>query len=405
MKSKQSATKFRFGDGKIYISIENALIPAEIGGLKVNIETDVVPCDLLLLLSKCSMQKANTKLDFLNNKATMFGRETDLTFTRSGHYCIPLGRLSNAMQSKDDESSNLKVVLLNSSKLDSLSSVDKKKIAVKLHKQFSHPRSNKLHKLLRDGDIKDRELFNLIEKVEADCVICRQYKRPMPKPIVTFSFAKEFNESVAMDIKYHSSKLVLHLIDHATRFSAAGVVHSKDRDVIMCKIFQIWISVFGPPKQIFSDNGGEFSNEDFRVMGEKLNTNIRNTAAESPWSNGINERHNAILGSMISKVKDDTGCNLEVAVASAVASKNALANVYGFSSNQSVFGKNPNFPSNLTNKLPALEPVTSSDIVRQNLTAIHSARKAFIEAESSERISRALRQQTRQSKSSYISQW
>ena len=44
-----------------------------------------------------------------------------------------------------------------------------------------------------------------------------------------------------------------------------------------------------------------------------------------------------------------------------------------------------------------LEPVTSSDIVRQNLTAIHSARKAFIEAESSEQISRALRQQTRQS--------
>ena len=125
-------------------------------------------------------------------------------------------------------------------------------------------------------------------------------------------------------------------------------------------------------------------------MGEKLNTSIRNTAAESPWSNGINERHNAILGSMISKIKDDTGCNLEVAVASAVASKNDLANVYAFSPNQLLFGKNPNFPSNLTNKLPALEPVTSSDILRQNLTAIHSARKAFIEAESSEQISRAL---------------
>ena len=55
----------------------------------------------------------------------MFGREIELTFTTSGHYCIPLGRLSNAMQSKDDESNNMKVVLLNSSKLDSLSPVDK----------------------------------------------------------------------------------------------------------------------------------------------------------------------------------------------------------------------------------------------------------------------------------------
>ena len=85
-------------------------------------------------------------------------------------------------------------------------------------------------------------------------------------------------------------------------------------------------------------------------------------------------------------------------VASAVAArKNALANVDGFAPNQLVLGKNPNFCSNLTNKLPALELVTSSDIVRQNLTAIHSARKAFIEAESSKKISRALRQQTRQS--------
>ena len=110
--------------------------------------------------------------------------ESDFMFTTSGHYYIPLGRLSNAMQTKDDESSNLKVVL---DKLDNLLSVDKKKIAVKLHKEFSHPRSNKLHKLLRDGDIKDRELFNFIEQVEADSVICHQYQHLMPKPIVTFS--------------------------------------------------------------------------------------------------------------------------------------------------------------------------------------------------------------------------
>ena len=57
------------------------------------------------------------------------------------------------------------------------------------------------------------------------------------------------------------------------------------------------------PKRILSDNGGEFNNEDLREMGEKLNTTITTTAAESPWSNGINERHNAILDDMIVKVK------------------------------------------------------------------------------------------------------
>ena len=47
---------------------------------------------------------------------------------------------------------------------------------------------------------------------------------------------------------------------------------------------------------MFSDNGGEFNNEDPREIGEKLNTTITTTAAESPWSSNINERHNAILG-------------------------------------------------------------------------------------------------------------
>ena len=75
-----------------------------------------------------------------------------------------------------------------------------------------------------------------------------------------------------MDIKFYSGKPILHLIDHAIRFSAASVIHSKERDVVISKIFEIWISMFGSPGQILTDNGGEFNNEDFRIMGEKLNT-------------------------------------------------------------------------------------------------------------------------------------
>ena len=141
---------------------------------------------------------------------------------------------------------------------------------MKLHKQFSHPRSYKLKKLLIDGGVDDEELFDMIKNIEKHCTVCTKYKRPPAKPIVTFPLASEFNESVAMDLKQVSGKLVLHLIDHATRFSSAGVIPSKDCDVIISKIFQIWISIFGPPKQILSDDG---------IMAEKLNTTLRTTAA------------------------------------------------------------------------------------------------------------------------------
>ena len=43
-----------------------------------------------------------------------------------------------------------------------------------------------------------------------------------------------------------------------------------------------------------------------------------------------------------------------------------------------VFGRNVNMPTVLEDKLPALESNTSSDIIRKNIEALHSARKNFI---------------------------
>ena len=75
--------------------------------------------------------------------------------------------------------------------------------------------------------------------------------------------AIEHNEVVAMDLKVIENKLVLHLIDHVTRFSAAAVVTSKKKEEIIQHLFAMWISIFGAPSKILSDNGGEFSNEDY----------------------------------------------------------------------------------------------------------------------------------------------
>ena len=231
VQSQSSSKVFRFGNGKFYDTTRKVIIPAMIGDTEVHIETQVVNCDLPLLLSKNSMQKARTKNDFQKNKAIMFDKEIDLRFTTSGHYYIPL------------KSENSNETLLSLSETSDLK--DKKKVAYKLHKQFSHPRAHKLQKLLQDAGIFDKELLNEIEAIEGECTICQKYKKPPPKPIVTFPFAKDFNESVAMDIKFYSGKPILHLIDHTTRFSAASVIHSKGRDVVISKIFEIWISLFG----------------------------------------------------------------------------------------------------------------------------------------------------------------
>ena len=198
-----------------------------------------------------------------------------------------------------------------------------------------------------------------------------------------------------MDLKSHNGKYSLHMIDPSTRLSSACVIPSKNRDLIIPKALTSWISMFGSPKQILADNGGEFSNENFQVTEDKWTTIIRITAVESRWSNGIDEQNNRIIANMIDKVFADTKGSLEVAVDWAVSAKNALANVFRYSPDKLIFGKN--FPLVLTDTLPALESKTTSDVILENLKAVHSTKKAFTESKANERLRCATKHQTSQS--------
>ena len=61
-----------------------------------------------------------------------------------------------------------------------------------------------------------------------------------------------------------------------------------------------------------------------------------------------------MIGYVIDKVKDRSDVSTEVALAWAINATNSLHNVYRFSPSQLVFGRNPNLPSVLNDKLPAL---------------------------------------------------
>ena len=126
-------------------------------------------------------------------------------------------------------------------------------------------------------------------------------------------------------------------------------------------------------------------------MVAHFNVEICNTGAESPWQNGICERNHSVIDLCVEKIiEDDRDLSIEVALAWAVNAKNAISNYSGFSPYQLVLGQNPNLPSVLTDDLPALESKSDQDFVAVHLNALHAARKAYVEAETSDRIRRAL---------------
>ena len=214
---------------------------------------------------------------------------------------------------------------------------EKKYIAIKLHKQFGHPKSARLIDLIKTVGTSDKDMLDMVKDLDKSCEICMRYKRPSSRPVLGFSLSHDFNETVAMDLKQFRGVYILHMVDHATRYSAVALISTKQKEAIIDKILKHWIGIFGTPNLFLSNNRGEFNNELFREMGEQLNINIKTIAAESTWSNGIVEKHNGVIGNMMGKVLPDVGCSLEVALAWCLSAKNSLLNSYGYNPNQLVF--------------------------------------------------------------------
>ena len=287
-----------------------------------------------------------------------------------------------------------------------MSSKDKSVAVKKLHRQFGHASEQKLKDLLKKANVKDKEIYDLLNKAITECELCIRFQRTPSRPVVSLPMASDWNELISVDLhQLEQSIWYLHIIDIFTRFSAGAIVRTKDASVVGDKIIKNWISVFGPPKKLFNDNGGEFANEHVAQLGHQFHIEILTTAAYAPWSNGVCERHNMTLTEIIMKVKEDMKCDYETVLSWALMSKNMLSNVHGYSSYQLVFGKNPNFPSIFSDKLPALSGKSTSKMVADHISALYAARKAFTETECSERIHRALRKQTRTNMDEVYLKW
>ena len=70
---------------------------------------------------------------------------------------------------------------------------EKKYIAIKLHKQFGHPKSARLIDLIKTAGISDKDLLDMVKDLDKSCEICMRCKRPSSRPVVDFSLAHDFN--------------------------------------------------------------------------------------------------------------------------------------------------------------------------------------------------------------------
>ena len=389
-----SKTTFKFGDGRKVKSLCALRIPIKIGCINCSLNVEIVDQKIPLLLSKTSLERADTVIHTNRKIAHMFGQDICMFKSTAGHYCIKI--FPEDEQHGTNNQNEVEEVMV----LAEDDPPSKKKTEIKkLHRQFGHASVQNITKLLKNAELFDSSLSPIIEAVVNDCDICISRKKSPAKPVVGLPKADEFNKCVSMDLhELAPNTWYLHMVDEFSRFSKAIVITKKS--ITGSAFLKCWIAHFGPPERIFSDNGGEFCSRDFYELCELFNIAVDTTPAYSPWSNGQCERHNQFLTEMVVKIKDDVNCSWDTAVCWAVCAKNNLFNNHGFTPAQLVLGSNGKFPSVLTDDLPALDSNINnmSSIFSNHLSALHAARRAFTAAESSERIKRALAKQTRQSR-------
>ena len=385
-----SSTVFKFGDSPTVTSNMKVMLPVLIAKRKCFIDVEVVDSNIPLLLKKSSLKKEATEVDLKTDVIRMFDQRVSSFQTSSGHMAVQI------FPTKCEPSNDVLACSVDS--IYRQNDAELQKTMLKYHRQFGHASFDSLLQLLKKASkekLASRVKETLV-KIVSSCDVCNAHKRLNCRPVVGLPLASNFNEIVGMDLHEIESNLwYLHIIDIFSRQSAAGIIMTKQADIVIEKSFVHWVSVYGVPQTIMNDNGGEFNNEKFREIC-LMNISVKTSASYCPWSNGIVERANAIVTDAMRKIKYDQNVSWETALCWAVYAKNCLNNVHGFISHQIVFGQNPNNPSvenNVTSRNGDIKSTT--DYVRKHLNCLHEARKAFILSDSSERIKRSLSKNTR----------
>ena len=275
--------------------------------------------------------------------------------------------------------------------LEVMASKDRYKTLFKLYRQFDHPPMKKLKSFLQDADQWKDEYNNLLEDIGNTCELCKRYAKTPSRPVVGLPMASQFNEKVSMDLKQWNGHFILHIIDMWSRYTFSVFINRKNPSDVIDALRQRWIAVFRTMASIMTNNGGEFSSDEMREVASILNVRLITAAADSPFQNGLCERFHSVTDVMLQNLMEEKKKSESQTLMSwANMARNSLKMWNGFSNHRLVFGKNPNLPGIMSNKLPALEGTTSSEIFVQHVNALHEARRAYIQTEANERMRRAL---------------
>ena len=278
--------------------------------------------------------------------------------------------------------------------------VNKRGQLMMIHKRLGHPTNESLARMLR---LAGAEKWLVDEALALQCPTCPSMKPPS-RPMTQRSDMRPvvFNELLGIDLKYGRDTqgqlfVALSMVDLATNYHRAVLLRNREPAHVSKKLLAHWISIFGVPKEITLDQGGEWEAE-FLLAMEQHAIATRFTGSHAAWQLGHAERHGALLGTawgaLIHEHRIVGREGMKLTLLCAQQAKNEVVTRRGYSANALVFGRQCNFPDLLddeTSTAATLSQALSQDTeVARQAEMRAAAKRALLHQDAQEKLKRAL---------------
>ncbi|CAE7770550.1 RE2 [Symbiodinium sp. CCMP2456] len=267
------------------------------------------------------------------------------------------------------------------------------------HEGLGHPNVDRFVRILKSAKA-SQEVLAAARKLQ--CSTCERFAETRPQRRAAPPKEYGLNEVVGLDTLWlpcidGRKKLALNILDWSSHFQMVVPIKTVSPEAVWVA-FQQWTRIFGPPRQLYVDQGPEFKGT-FKTRASRDGIHVEPSSLESPFQRGSTERHGKTFKLILSKAMNQYTCQdydtRRSLVDTTIMMKNRLANRGGFSPVQRVLGYLPRIPGGLLSSdskdLEASRPDTVGDRTIQDAMAMRkAAATAFFAADCDQALKNAL---------------
>ena len=206
------------------------------------------------------------------------------------------------------------------------------------------------------------------------CPVCQRRKKGCKKPKAPLKIYQVGmpNERLFMDVIDHLTRTekgnvcVLTIVDQFTKYAKAIPMPNQKKETVADALLTHWVSVFGAPYQLHTDQGTNFESGLMKELCKTLGIDKSRTTPYHPSGNGGAERANSTIMNIVHSFARKDPKNWDKKLHTALMGYNGTKHAAtGYEPNRLMFGRNVDMPADLMMPPdPSIQPKPVDDYVR-----------------------------------------